>query len=202
MKPAFRARGPRPQACSAAPASWWPPAPGERYGLGSAFAVRLVVSAHPGGGVDCVGCMPPLCRFKGAALIARLAHPHPQQNPSPGMRPRAYRDRVTLALGALAVGGVLGPWLRKRRWPGTLIQGVAPGFKAGTAGMGTGGVATVIGHRGRACQGLHIPPAEIARSVVPPFSQQPGGQSLPRAGQTGKDRAVGVRQKRAALSSS
>src|ERR1051326_4317787 len=103
---------------------------------------------------------------------------------------------MALALGAFAVGVVLRPGLGQGRLPGKLKEGVAQGFETRGAPMSRAVVTTLIGHGCGAGQGLDTAPTRIAGAVIPPFRQQPGGQSFSSAWQARKDRAVSMGQKK------
>src|SRR5215467_11554784 len=135
--------------------------------------------------------------FKQGRIVGGPSDPHGMQNTQPDMGKRTNCDRMALAFFALAAVVRERPGLGKRRSPGKLVEGVAQRLDTGVTTMSFGKVATLVHHRGCACQSLQIPSLLITSPIIPDFCQQPRSQSLPSSGKRAEDGGVFMSAKKA-----
>jgi len=150
-------------------------------------------AAKPSGSAS---SMQALSLFKGRTLIGFALVPEGEDHSHPDVGQSPAGHAMTLALGPFALIIRFGPRLVASALPGELIQGVAQGFEAGEAHMNGRILPAFPGHRTGSGQRLNASGFAVAGAIVSPFGQQPGSQALASTGQTFKDRAVGMGQKK------
>src|SRR5262245_49043086 len=122
--------------------------------------------------------------------IAVPLEPQCLNDAHPDVGQGAHGHAVGLALAALALIVRLCLPLLEGRLPGKLVEGVTQGLDVRIASMGTRVLATLVGHRRRARQGLHTRRTCVALPVVAPSCHQLGRQTLAGAWETREEWAV------------
>src|SRR5712692_1761676 len=113
--------------------------------------------------------------FKDGRLILLSLEPQREENSHPDIRKSAYRDTVPFSFLAFALIVGHGPRFHLGTLPCELMQCVAQRLDTGIAPMRFGIVATLVGHRCGAGQGLQAGCILVARAIISDFSQQSRG---------------------------
>jgi hypothetical protein len=116
---------------------------------------------------------------KGGSVIGSVLQPHGINDPNPEVGQGSYRHAMALPFSPLALVELPSPGFPQGGLPGELVEGIEPGLHTRIALVGFAIVATLVGHRRGARQGLDAASPSISFLVIPPFRQEPESQVLP-----------------------